>query len=142
MKEFYDNKISEYEEELEIVDRESGIFYTHVFIVILKRLMVLQKRVYKEKKETCNKRARQIQREIGELYSELDSCGDRGDENQRQGVIDRIEERKQELTEEAESWERAKNLRIKNFYRDNNGKNTSASFQLAQEPKSSKNISM
>jgi len=89
-------KISEYEGELEIVDRESGIFYTHVFIVILKRLMVLQKRVYREKKEARNKKARQIQKEIGKLYSDLDSWGDR-DENQRQGIIDRIEERKQEL---------------------------------------------
>jgi len=132
----------EYEEELELVDRDCGIFYTHVFIVILKRLMVLQKRVYKEKREARNKRARQIQREIGESYSELDNCSDRGDENQRQGVIDRIEDRKQELTEETGSWEGAKNLRFDNFYRENNGKNTSASFQIAQEPKSSKNISM
>jgi len=140
-KDFYEKRISEYEANLEIVDRDCGIFYTHVFIVILKRLMVLQKRIYKEKKEARNKKARQIQNEIGELYSELDRQGDR-DDNQRQGIIDRIEEKKQELTEEAENWERAKNIRIENFYRDNNGKNTSASFQIVQEPKSSKHISM
>ena len=57
------------------------------------------------------------------------------DEEVRKVKQQNIEEARQELSQEAENYERAKKVRIEQYYFDNNGKNRAASFILVKEPK-------
>jgi hypothetical protein len=63
----------EYEMELEIIRKKDGIFHAHVLMIIINRLVTLQRRVQtaiiKKGKENLNR----INREIGEKYEEIDN---------------------------------------------------------------------
>jgi len=55
--------------------------------------------------------------------------------------LEDIEQTQQELRQEAEEYEKAKQQRIDNFYQTNNGKNTAASFVHARPERPNKTVS-
>jgi hypothetical protein len=129
----------EYEMELDIVRREDGIFHAHVLMIIINRLVTLQRRVQKTIIKKGKEHLNRINREIGEKYEEMDHLPE-GSVGEREAQ-EKLLELKNELKNYAENVEHAKRTRIDNFYLDNMGKNRAASFAITREYKSNKGVS-
>jgi len=131
----------DYEETLLLTDPESGIFLSHVFLVIVNKITALHRKV---QKELTGKKIREMQDKqtrISEMYREVDRQGQVMPQQDQQAALQEIEQLQQELGNLAESYETAKQQRIDNFYQTNNGKNTAASFAPARPEKVSRKVS-
>jgi hypothetical protein len=128
----------EYEMELNVVEKEEGIFHAHVLLIIINRIMTLQRRVQTEVISRGKEKLKRLNREIGEKYEEIDRLPE-GDA--REGsIMERLADLKEELRDYAENVEQAKRTRINNFYLDNMGKSKAASFAVTKEPRASRGV--
>ncbi len=129
----------EYEKELEVIQTEDGIFHAHVLMIIINRLVPLQRRaqaaIIKKGKENLNR----VIKEIGEKYEEIDNLPEG---SAREGEVkEKLLELKNKLRNYAENVEHAKRTCIDNFYLDNMGTNRKASFATTREFKANKGVS-
>ena len=125
-------KNKEHEGRLNLIDQENGIFTAHVFSIIIQRLVNLQGKIQKDITQKKLKELTELQSKIAQQLREYDT---ETDEEARKVKQQNIEEARQELSQEAENYERAKKVRIEQYYLDNNGKNRAASFIPVKEPK-------
>ena len=130
-------KNKEFEGNLILTDQENGIFTAHVFSIIIQRLVNLQGKIQKEMTQKKMRELAELQSKIAQHLREYDTEPDEEVRKEKQQVI---ENARQELSQEAENYERAKKVRIEQFYLDNNGKNRAASFIPVKESRSHNSI--
>ena len=136
---FVDNRNPrQYEQDLDILDREAGICNSHILMVIINRLTTLQRRVQTETISQGKKKLDRLNREIGMLYQTLDNLGE-GDAREGE-IMEDLMNLKTDLRNYTDNVEQAKRIRIDNFYLDNMGKNRAASFTVTKEVRASRNI--
>ena len=130
-------KNKEFEGNLILTDQENGIFTAHVFSIIIQRLVNLQGKIQKDMTQKKLRELADLQNKIAQHLREYDTEPDEEVRKVKQQVI---ENARQELSQEAENYERAKKVRIEQFYLDNNGKNRAASFIPVRESRSHNSI--
>jgi hypothetical protein len=116
----------EYENELDVTDKNEGIFNSHILMLIINRLVALQRRVQGDVIRRGKKTLQQINQDIGDAYLEYDTLAE-GDEREAE-VKEKILDLKAKLRDYTDNVEQAKRIRIENFYTNNMGKNKAASF--------------
>jgi len=128
----------EYEASLLLTDEEEGIFHAHILSIIIQKVTQLHTKI---QKDLSGKKIREMQGKqdrITYLYRQLDTQ----EQNQvRTEILEDIEQTQQELRQEAEEYEKAKQQRVDHFYQTNNGKNTAASFVQARPEKVNRVVS-
>jgi hypothetical protein len=128
----------EYEKDLQVMEKGEGIFHAHVLLVIINRLLTLQRRVQTEIIKRGKEKLKNLNKAIGEKYEEIDSLPE-GD-HRIVGVMSSLADLKGELRDYAENVEMARRTKMTNFYLDNMGKNRAASFAVTKEPRTGRGM--
>jgi hypothetical protein len=131
-------KPREYEMDMEIIEKGEGIFHSHILLVIINRLLTLQRRVQTEIIKKGRDKLRNLSKAIGDKYEEIDKL--REGEGRLEDEISSLADLKGELKSYAENVEMARRTRISNFYLDNMGKSRAASYAVTKEPRASRRI--
>jgi hypothetical protein len=110
----------EYENELDVTDKNEGIFNSHILMLIINRLVALQRRVQGDVIRRGKKTLQQINQDIGDAYLEYDTLveGDAREAEAREKILDL----KAKLRDYTDNVEQAKRIRIDNFCTNNMGK--------------------
>jgi hypothetical protein len=125
--------------DMEVIEKGEGIFHSHILLVIINRLLTLQRRVQTEIIKKGKDKLRNLNKAIGNKYEEIDKLME--GEGRLEDEMSRLADLKGELKNYAENVEMARRTRITNFYLDNMGKSKAASFAVTKEPRASRNIS-
>ena len=128
----------DYEGEMEIVEKEEGIFNAHILMIIINKITTLQRRVQGEIISKSRREIEKINKEIGDTYKLADSL--HGDDVREEEIKEKLTNLKTRLRDMTETIEQAKRTRIDNFYKDNMGKSKAASFTVTKEKRGNRNI--
>ncbi len=80
-------QIKEYEGELDIADKEEGIFDTHVLMIIINRLTLLHKRLQVDMIRKSKKTLEQLKRDIAYTYTQIDQIQPGGQEEDELNTV-------------------------------------------------------
>jgi hypothetical protein len=133
-----DRDPSQFEREINVSDKDEGITNAHVLMVIISRLVSLQRRIQIQKSNDRKKILDSIQKELKEL-NELRHSTEVDSEEETE-ILESIDSVTQELKRDAETIDEACKTRIWNFELDTKGKNNSITYQIVKERKSRKQI--
>ena len=98
----------EYEAELDVTDKEEGIFNSHILMLVIKRITTLQRRIQMDIIRKGKEKLERINRDIGDAYAEYESINN-GDEREGE-VMERIMELKTKLRDYTDNVEHAKRI--------------------------------
>ncbi len=130
--------LREIETELTVREPKEGIFEAHVFNIILQKVESLQRRVQGETIRGHNERVSQINTELGEAYTSLDTLEE--DDPEVGEISANIHDLQTELQNLAENKEMASRQRILNVEQTKKGINYAESFYLTKDIKSKRGI--
>jgi hypothetical protein len=112
----------------------------HLFNEIIHRLQSLHNDLLVESKKISSKQMKEMSNSFFTLQKQIQDCS-AGEEEERNELELALREQQRELSNKLEMKDLAATNRIKNFYKLNNGKNTSASFNAVREPRKGRSIS-
>ena len=120
-----------------VIDREEGIFYTHIFMIILQNVTNIQARIQRTVEENKRKEFINIQKQIKDKLGELDRSQN---ENEIRNLEEEISLLKTRLSNEIEEKIRAEDVVVEISREEIKGKQSVRSFNPIKERKESKNI--
>ena len=128
-----DRGVAHYESELQVSEPSEGVTNAHILILVVKKLVNLQKKVQNKLKHKRKKYMENLSRQLGNLYGKIDFLHPQSIAyNECQEKICEI---KGKIKMDSEKIESADRMRISHFYESSSGKNTAASFFLCKESK-------
>ena len=134
----------DYVNELTLTDMDSGRTHAHVLMTLISKLSAHHAQVQKQMSRDRAARLRNLQTSINRVNHSIEQLP----QHQRGGqtealLLEELTTFQQQIASEAELTDLANRQRIRNFYLDNNGKNTAASFYVTKEQsKRHKNITL